>query len=99
MTADAWRAYRRGKLLLWGALMLYLPVAVTAMLMARRLNFHDGLVGVVAVAWMVGLGVIGLVHSRTRCPACGERFYDWKRSTFGIWSVRCAHCGATAPNP
>jgi hypothetical protein len=95
--AEAWRGYHRGKALLWGGFVLYLPVMAFA-------NFLVGSVGApetvslwIAGSWLLGWFASAWHLARFRCPQCGGRFFMYG-ITGNVWATKCHHCGKRAPS-
>lgn len=97
---SSWQQYRYRKRLLWGGLLLYLPVvgALGLVLTWFRLS---GIAATVAVVWLVLWAINGYRLSRFRCPRCEKYFFIKHIGQIrigNVWSTKCCHCGVRAPS-
>ena len=89
---DAWRDYRRIRLIFWAVFISYVPGASFIGILLQKLFNSEIPVYFVAATWMVAFLVSGLRLTFWKCPRCGDFFFaKW----WGVNQLRrkCVHCG------
>lgn len=84
---DGLRRIQRRRRLLWGLLLLFLPVCLLVLVIAGT-----GPSEWVALTFMASFAMIALWTSFARCPRC-EHLFHWRDSFVNPWSQRCGNCG------
>ncbi len=85
--AEAFRALRSRRGLLWGSILIYLP----AIWLSLELTGSDRATSVVFVAWLALVSVALFRAVSARCPRCGKTFH--LNGFIPLYLRRCLHCG------
>ena len=96
----SWQQYRYRKSLLWGGILLYLPVVGSVGMILERLGL-SAVAAAFAVVWTLLWAINGYRLSRFRCPTCEDYFFMKRTGQINIgnvWSTKCCHCGVRAPS-
>ena len=93
----AWREYRSRARLAWLLFLGYMPgVGLIWSLIGATVGWDSTPGGVartiVALSWMVALGIAGNRAARFRCPRCGRPFFS-ATLYHNSFARRCVHCG------
>ena len=82
---DGFRAVKRRRAWFWFSFLTWLPGASLA------IWIHEIVGGVVATAWLLGVGVAGTIHGLSRCPRCGDACFV-RTLWVNRWAARCQRC-------
>ena len=86
------REYYKRNLVFWGLFAAYIPGLLLIGAPLARVFGLGNEMGIVALAWLAGVAVVGMWRLNFRCPRCNNRFYykGWYKNTF---TTKCVHCG------
>ncbi|MDD2557082.1 MAG: hypothetical protein RBR43_01545 [Desulfuromonadaceae bacterium] len=77
---------RKKRLFLWIVFASYIP----AIVLAFTAGNGPPTATIVAILWLIGAGIGGVLVSFSRCPRCNQLFHMRGAST--SWGRRCRHC-------
>ncbi|MDY0211603.1 MAG: hypothetical protein RBR06_01200 [Desulfuromonadaceae bacterium] len=77
---------RKKRLFLWFVFASYIP----AIILAFTAGNGPPTATIVAILWLIGAGVGGVMVSFSRCPRCNQLFH--MRGVNTSWGRRCRHC-------
>jgi ABC-type multidrug transport system permease subunit len=77
---------RKKRMFLWFVFASYIP----AIVLAFTVGSGQATAIVIAIIWLIGAGVGGVMVSFSRCPRCNQLFHMRGIST--SWGRRCRHC-------
>ena len=80
------KAIRKKRMFLWFVFASYIP----AIVLAFTVGSGQATAIVIAIIWLIGSGVGGVMVSFSRCPRCSELFHMRGIST--SWGRYCRHC-------
>jgi len=86
------REYQKRNVLFWGLFAGYIPVVVIVGIPLGRVFDFKEMPGLIALAWMLAFGIVGIYRTMWKCPRCHKRFYYkwWYHNAF---TRKCLHCG------